>query len=282
MPASSTLDCDLLLGLIGDAIAQSRSPALHVAAGRQAGLHVRYDRLVPGQLGQNFETVLAGAQAAGYRGVNITYPYKERVLPLVRLSDPVLESIGAVNTVTFDAAGPQGHNTDYTGFKAAYRNAFGATSPGSVYLLGTGGVGRAIAFGLADLGAEELILMDMDPGKAAALAHDLKTAFPDLRIATECEDTQPLDGLINCTPVGMDGKPGNPMPAWAIGAASWAFDAVYTPKDTEFLTEAAARGLTTLSGWELFFYQGLHAWTIFSGHRADAARLRSELLGADA
>jgi shikimate dehydrogenase len=265
--------------LIGDAIGRSQSPRLHVAAGRQAGLIVRYDRLVPALLGQDFETVFAGARSAGYRGVNVTYPYKERVVSMVRLADPVLEKIGAVNTVTFEAKGPLGHNTDYTGFKSAFRGAFGQALPGTVLLVGAGGVGRAIAFGLADLGAKALILMDTDKGKADALAGDLGRAFPALDLATDCGTDQPLDGVVNATPVGMDGKPGNPIPDWAIGGAAWAFDAVYTPKDTEFLTAASARGLKILSGWDLFFHQGLDAWEIFSGLRADEKRLKAELTG---
>jgi shikimate dehydrogenase len=268
---------DLLLGLIGDAIGRSQSPRLHVAAGRQAMLTVRYDRLIPALMGQAFETVFANVRSAGYRGVNITYPYKERVTSLVRLDDPVLRAIGAVNTVTFEADGPLGHNTDYTGFKSAFRGAFGQANPGVVLVVGTGGVGRAIAFGLADLGAEALILLDTDNSKADALARDLRRAFPALGLATDCGADQRLDGVVNATPVGMDGKPGNPVPDWAIGTASWAFDAVYTPRNTEFLTAAAAHGLGVLSGWELFFHQGLDAWTIFSGHRADVAELRAEL-----
>jgi shikimate dehydrogenase len=241
---------------------------------------VRYDRLIPALMGQGFETVFANVRTGGYRGVNITYPYKERVTSMVRLAEPVLQAIGAVNTVTFEADGPLGHNTDYTGFKSAFRGTFGQARPGVVLLVGTGGVGRAIAFGLADLGAEALILLDNDTTKSHALARDLGRAFPALRLATDCGADQPLDGVVNATPIGMDGKPGNPIPDWAIRTATWAFDAVYTPRDTEFLTTAAERGLEVLSGWELFFHQGLDAWTIFSGQRADLADLRAELTGA--
>lgn len=279
--AASGDACDLQLGLIGDAIARSRSPALHVAAGRHAGLNVRYDRLVPALLQRDFETVFKEVQTAGYRGVNITYPYKEQVAPMVQLADPVLAAIGAVNTVTFETDGPHGHNTDYTGFKAAYRIALGDGRPGPVLMLGAGGVGRAIAFGLADLGAETLILQDVDCAKAEGLARDLRTAFPAQRVLTEIDTDATLDGLINCTPIGMDGKPGNPMPGWAIARANWAFDAVYTPKDTAFLRAAEAQGLRILSGWELFFHQGLHAWAIFSGNNADAGRLRADLLTSE-
>lgn len=276
--ASTASRPDLLLGLIGDAIDRSQSPMLHVAAGRRAGLNVRYDRLIPALRGQDFETVFAEVASAGYRGVNVTYPYKERVYSMVLLDDPVLRAIGAVNTVTFEAGGPRGHNTDYTGFKSAFHGAFGRTRPGIVLLIGAGGVGRAIAFGLADLGADALILTDVDRAKADALADDLHRVFPALRVTTDCSMDQCFDGVVNATPVGMDGKPGNPIPDWAIGKATWAFDAVYTPRDTAFLTAAAARGLKVLSGWELFFHQGLDAWTIFSGRPVDAARLRAELL----
>lgn len=116
---------DLHLGLIGDNIARSRSPLLHRLAGAQHGLAVRYDRLVPPELGQAFAEVLAGCAAGGFRGINVTYPYKERAADLVRIDDPLVAAIRAVNTVIFHPDGPQGHNTDHSGFMAAYRAARG-------------------------------------------------------------------------------------------------------------------------------------------------------------
>ena len=85
-------------------------------------------------------------------------------------------------------------------------------------------------------------------------------------------------GLINCTPVGMVGYGGTPLPRAAMAGAEWAFDAVYTPTDTEFLTDAAAEGIAIISGWELFFYQGVHAWALFAGLPLDEVALRAELL----
>ena len=95
------------VGLIGDNIALSRSPRLHEVAGPLIGLEVRYDRLVPRDLGQSFEAVFEMARASGYRGLNITYPYKERVVPLVVIPDPRVAGLGAVNTVVFGRTGPQ-------------------------------------------------------------------------------------------------------------------------------------------------------------------------------
>ena len=85
------------------------------------------------------------------------------------------------------------------------------------------------------------------------------------------------DGLVNCTPVGMVGYEGTPLPPQLMGGASWAFDAVYTPRDTEFLGDAARAGLDVISGYELFFHQGVHAWKRFDGRDLDEERLRREL-----
>ena len=133
------------LGLIGDNIAASSSPALHRLAGQLSGLTVTYDLLRPADLNRSFEEVLAWAESSGYRGLNITYPYKERVVAHLDVPDPAVRAVGACNTVLFGAGRPVGWNTDYSGFMAAYRHRFGDKPPGRVAMAGTGGVGRAIA-----------------------------------------------------------------------------------------------------------------------------------------
>ncbi|MGP9789947.1 shikimate dehydrogenase family protein [Roseinatronobacter sp. NSM] len=273
---------DLLLGLIGDNIAASRSPLLHVLAGRQNALRVQYDRLVPALLGKDFASVFADAAAGGYRGVNVTYPYKEQVVARVTVPDPLVRAVGAVNTVIFEPDGPVGHNTDYSGFMAAYRGLRGDAPVGAVLMIGTGGVGRAVAFGLVALGVRDLRLVDRDRSKADALAADLRQAAPGV-VVQVADDAQQgaagAQGVVNCTPVGMVGHDGTPLARSAMAGAEWAFDAVYTPADTQFLTDAQAQGAQVLSGWELFFWQGVHAWALFSGGRAlDLPQLRADLL----
>jgi shikimate dehydrogenase len=266
----------LRLGLIGDNIAKSQSPRLHERAGRQIGWNVTYDRLVPKELGLDFDATFAHA-AAHYRGVNITYPYKERVAKKVSIPDPLVAAIGAVNTVLFEPSGPQGYNTDYTGFMAAYRRIRGAEKPGRVLLLGTGGVGRAIAFGLLALEADEIRLVDADLGKAETLAEALQLARPHLKVrcgASVLEFTGDSDGIANGTPLGMVGIGGTPVPQEALHHAAWVFDAVYTPVETPFLIDAAAQGIQIISGYELFFGQGVDAFRHFSGIDIDEAQLR--------
>ena len=269
----------LRLGLIGDNIRASRSPLLHRVAGEMLGLPTIYDSLIPADLGQGFDAVFADC-ARHYRGINVTYPYKEIAARKVTVEDPLVRGIGAVNTVLFEADGPKGHNTDYTGFRAAYARLRGAARPGTVLMIGTGGVGRAVGFGLAGLGAAALRLVDRDPAKAEALATALRTAAPGMTVEVHADAAAAAigsDGLINCTPVGMEGHPGTPLARAAMAGAGWAFDAVYTPEQTRFLTEAGAEGLQILSGWELYFHQGVHASRLFTGRSLDEDALRARL-----
>jgi shikimate dehydrogenase len=284
-PEAAAEDVDLRLGLIGDNIAQSKAQLLHETAGRLAGLKVRYDRLVPREQALDFDALFARCAADGYRGLNITYPYKEVAAQRVAIDDPLVRAMGAVNTVTFDPEGAHGFNTDYSGFIGAYRQVLGARRAGRVWMIGAGGVGKAVAFGLLTLGLEALSVVDLDDAKAADLARRLRDAAPDLPVTLARDPAAlvgPADGIVNCTPVGMVGYEGTPLPRAAMGGAAWAFDAVYTPLETQFLRDAAAEGLAVIGGYELFFHQGVDAWQIFSGRAADAALLRRSLADAGA
>ena len=273
------------LGLIGDNIARSRSPLLHELAGSLIGVPVRYDRLIPRDLDRAFEDVFADARNAGYRGLNVTYPYKERVVPLLTVPDPRVGRLGAINTVLFAADGPQGHNTDWSGFIAGYRRVRGDDPAGAVCMMGAGGVGKAVAFGLLELGLTELRLVERDLPKAEALAAAVRAAGRDVTVTVTgnaTEGSAGADGLVNCTPVGMVGYDGTPLPRALMNGASWVFDAVYTPIDTQFLRDASAEGMQVISGEELFFYQGLHAFSIFHGRDLPEADLRRSLAEAGA
>ena len=280
MPDSSTCKRRLRLGLIGDNIAASQAPGFHCLAGVQSGIDVTYDRLVPSRMEMDFDTLFAHCASSGLHGINVTYPYKERVVRHVDIPEPIVASIGAVNTVLFGPGRPRGYNTDHSGFIATYRSIRQSRRPGKVILVGTGGVGRAVSFGLLSLGAEEICLLDQDVGKATHLAADLQSAATDCRITVSQDaavSARGADGFINCTPVGMVGYEGTPLPASLLRGGSWAFDAVYTPVETRFLSDAAAAGLEIISGYELFFNQAVDAWKLFAGAPLDSARMRQEL-----
>lgn len=269
------------LALIGDNIGASRAPDLHRACAEIAGLELRYDLLIPPALGKDFDAVFAEA-ARTCDGVNVTLPYKERVVPKVRISDPVVARIGAVNTVLFGPEGPRGYNTDHSGFIVAYRAAFGAMRPGHAVMIGAGGAGKAVAFGLVALGAERITVIDTDQARAEALALAVTEAGQGATkgAAGDISAVAVADGVINCTPLGMHGYAGSPVPEGCFPKGVWAFDAVYTPVETPFRAQALAAGARFLSGWELFFHQGIDAFEIFTGRPpGDIVRLRAMLGG---
>ena len=271
----------LKLGLIGGNIAASRAPDLHRLAGEIAGREVTYDRLVPDAMGLSFDDVFSQCEKTGYHGINVTYPYKELAAKKVTVSEPLVRAMGAVNTVLFDGEKPSGYNTDYSGFIAAFRNQFGEMVPGRTTLVGAGGAGRAIAFGLVALGVSKLCIVEQDRVRAEGLSNDLLSVAPtlELSIGTDVATcARDADGVVNCTPVGMVGHEGTAIPSEALGGQKWVFDAVYTPVDTQFLQDAKAAGIPQLSGYELFFFQGIQAFRLFSGVNVVQSELRSRLL----
>ena len=268
--------------MIGAGIGKSSAPRLHRLAGGLSGIEVTYDliQLAAGSSLGSFEQALSECRAKGYAGVNVTHPFKEGAARLVEVASEQVRRLGAINTVRFEPdRGPQGFNTDYTGFKRAFETRFPGDRPGVVAIAGAGGVGRAIAFGLVDLYAEEIRLFDPDRSKSATLATALQTQT-DVRVAladTLAQACAGTDGLVNATPIGMHQYPGTPFPRELIGKQRWAFDAIYTPRDTPFMLDAAAAGLQVLEGYELFFYQGVDAFAIFTGVGVDEAALREAL-----
>lgn len=267
------------LGLVGDNIAASRAPDLHHAAARLCGIDVTYERLVPKDLGLTFDQVIGRAKVDGLRGLNITYPYKEQILKFATVEDPAVKAIGACNTILFDER-TIGLNTDYTGFIAAFKNRFNDISPGTVALAGSGGAGKAIAFALTALGATSLRLFDIDAQKAHALATALQKTHPALFVRVEpilAQACEGADGLVNSTPMGMVGYGGNAFADISLAGRKWVFDAVYTPLETPFLKKAKVAGVDILGGYELFLYQGVHAFELFTGRPVDAAALRQAL-----
>jgi shikimate dehydrogenase len=272
------------LGLIGDNITRSQSPRLHMEAGKLCGFDVTYERLIPLDLGLTFAAVFDRCSSNDFRGINVTYPYKEEVVARADVPDPLTVRIGACNTILFTSGRPQGYNTDCSGFVAAFRSTFGSTSPGIVAMAGAGGVGKAIAFALAQLGTSELRIYDTDANKAERLASILSNAGTTMKTGRSNsieEATAGADGLVNCTPIGMSGHPGTAVPRQHVRGASWAFDAVYTPVETEFLRIASDVGLTIMSGWELFFHQGIDAFRRFTGVEVDPIALRRILRTCD-
>ena len=269
---------EIKLGLLGNGIGRSRAKSLHELIGELYGISVRY---TPMDLGQKANVSIGDelirCRDEGYRGVNITHPYKRDAFKFVSVLPGFPPGLTSVNTVLFESGRLTADNTDYSGFCRAFTVHFGREQkPGRVMMLGSGGVGLAIAYGLQNLGASELVIYDKNTQAAESLIENLRGTVLSARIADSADlvdEMRCADGLVNATPIGMFQYPGNPFPAEGFGNQRWAFDAVYTPENTEFLKQCRARGMDTVSGFKLFLYQGLDAFNRFTQIEVDADKV---------
>src|SRR6185312_837126 len=191
-----------LTGLIGAPIAQSAAPAMHRQAADALGVRLHYQLIeVAGADREALRALLDGVRRLGFSGINVTFPYKEAVIPLLDELSPSANAIGAVNTIIVTQGRLVGHNTDTTGFERAVQNLPPAFLRGPVALIGAGGVGKAIAFALSRMAVEELRIFDADRAKAEQLARQLRHR-QGVRRADGVEDAlRGAAGLVNATPV---------------------------------------------------------------------------------
>ena len=273
----------MLVGLIGINIGQSLAPALHEDAFAAAGMTGHY-HLMDGETPRkrSLPDLLAAVRHAGFGGVNVTFPFKEAVIPLLDEVSAEAREIGAVNTVVIDAEGrTSGHNTDRSGFRTAFIEAFGndAARGKPVLLLGAGGAGRAVAFALKDLGAAPIRIFDRDVTRARNLCADLGCGealdAPEPAAASTA-------GIVNATPIGMLGHPGLPMTPDVLRAGQFVADVIYTPLETDFVQAAKARGARTMGGAGMCVHQAVDAFRHFTGKTPDIARMKRTFAAAAA
>jgi shikimate dehydrogenase len=268
----------VLIGLIGANIMGSLSPALFADALAAAGVDGFYhlmdvDRLPGRSLGQ----LLNSIQAAGFSGTNITYPFKQDVMPLLDDIDPQAAQVGAVNTVAIAPDGrTTGYNFDRPGFRRSFEESLGQDSAkgAAVVQVGAGGAGRAVAFAMMDLGVGLLTIHDLDAARANTLRTDLAVHYgaSRCRIASNLEgEIAAADGVVNATQIGMRGFPGNPVPVSALKATHWAADVIYTPIQTAFLEAAATKGARVLNGGGMCVHQAIEALRLLTGIEPDVA-----------
>jgi shikimate dehydrogenase len=278
-------DRGLLVGLIGSGIGPSLSPALHMREARELGLRYRYERLDLDELGRPPEAIgemVRQARAAGYRGLNITHPCKQLVIPHLDALDPAAAAIGAVNTVVFDEGGAIGHNTDWTGFRDGLRDGLPDARLDRVVLIGAGGAGAAAGHALLSIGAGTVDILDVDAARATRLASELAGRFGEGRATGGGTSElgarmQAADGLVHATPTGMSDHPGLPVPPPLLRPELWVAEIVYRPLDTELLRAARAAGCATLDGGGMAVHQAAEAFRLFTGRDADAVRMRKHL-----
>lgn len=267
-----------LCGLIGARIQGSRSPALHQAEARAQGLALTYKLIDLDVLGVGVEALprlLDDAMREGYCGLNITFPCKQAVMPLLQGVSEEARAIGAVNTIVIAAGKRTGYNTDGPGWAWGFRRALPDADLARVVLLGAGGAGSACADAVLRLGARELVIVDREPARAGDLARRMN-AIHGHRCSPAAEIEAALrgaSGLIHATPTGMTGMPGMPLQASLLSPRLWVSDIVYVPLETELLKAARRAGCRIMDGGQMNVGQALGGFRLFTGRDADPARM---------
>ena len=271
----------MLVGLIGANIQKSLSPALFEEACVARGILGHYHLMDMDQLsGRSLADLLHAARVVGFKGVNITYPCKEAVIPLLDGLSPEARQIGAVNTVAIGTDGrTTGYNTDRIGFRRAFEQQLGAelVAGKAAMLVGAGGAGRAAAFALFDIGLRTLRVNDKDVEQARALVQTLAGVFGVERAQLEMDPSGALSavgGVVNATPVGMLGIPGNPIPLDPIAATHWVADVIYTPLETRLIKTARSKGARVMGGAGMCVRQAAETFKLFTGLTADVGRMQ--------
>lgn len=273
-------------GLIGRSILSSRSPWLHEQEAKAQGLELSYELFDFNQRGLAdgaLPAFLKGLAADGYAGVNITYPFKQIVIPILDFLSPSATLVGAVNTVEMRDGVLTGHNTDMEGFRESVRAGVGDLGGQTVLLMGAGGAGAAVASALLDCGAAVVRIADENGERATALAQRLSDLFGDGRaVASDMGglSTADIQGIVNATPMGMAAHPGLPLDPDLIEARHWVADIVYFPLETELLRVARQKGCHTLDGSGMVIAQAARAFAIITGHAADIDRMKQSFLQA--
>ncbi|MFW3896116.1 shikimate dehydrogenase [Pseudomonas bharatica] len=269
----------ILAGLIGAGIQASRTPALHEHEGAAQGLTYLYRLIDLDQLKLDstaLEELLTAAQYMGYTGLNITFPCKQAILPLLDDLSPEARGIGAVNTVVLKDGRRIGHNTDCLGFAEGFRRGLTDVSRRRVVQMGAGGAGAAVAHALLSEGVEQLIIFDVESQRAQALVDNLNQHFDGTRARVGHDLDSAMNsacGLVNTTPMGMAKLPGMPVPKALLRADLWVAEIVYFPLETELLKEARALGCRTLNGATMAVYQAVKAFELFTGITPDPLRM---------
>ncbi len=256
-----------IYGILGYPVRHSFSPAMHNAAFQAIGLGAEYKLFE--KKPEEVEGFIKSLSAEGIFGLNVTIPYKEKVLSLVTLDKEsfYLRQIKAINTVVREGDILKGFNTDIPGFQRHLKENIDPVNK-KVALLGAGGAARAVLYVLAKSAAKEISVYDIDKNKTRDILAMIKGLFPAIIInsvdSVEQLDIKNKDLLINATPIGMKETDNCLINEDMMHRNLFVYDLIYNPSETKLLTLAKKAGAKTSNGLKMLLYQGmlsLKHWT---------------------
>jgi 3-dehydroquinate dehydratase/shikimate dehydrogenase len=254
-----------VFGVIGNPISHSLSPMIQNKGFAGLGIDAVYLPF----LVDDPAAFMAAADLLGVRGLSVTIPHKQAVIPLLARRDPLVEAAGACNTLTRarETGGWAGTNTDIEGFLSPLRAAFDGTIPSSLAatVLGAGGAARGVVSALSSLGARILVLnRDVERAQALASVFDARWSSLDEAGARLMPDFRDL--VVQTTSVGMEPAAGSdPLPEYRFSGREAVYDLVYRPAETRFLRRAREAGCRTISGERMLLAQAFLQFKLFTG-----------------
>lgn len=256
-------DEKLALGILGSTLKHSLSPQIQAEAIKFAGLDAEYEKYEV--LEENFEDEIRPL-LANLHGLNVTIPYKERVLNYINKVDKLAKRIGAVNTIKVNRGGLiEGYNTDYYGFQESLK---GIDLKGkNATILGSGGAARAVIIALEDMGVAKIDVRVRNVDKVVNNLPRVDASELNVNLFNRESDTSEIDILINATPVGQ-GRLANEMPVTerqieVLKSTAVVYDLIYS--DTLLIQKAKERALKSINGAEMLVLQAAQSFSIWSG-----------------
>lgn len=250
-------------GVAGDPISHSLSPVMMNAAFRRETVNAVF----LGLHAKNIEDLLSCVNDIPIRGMSITMPFKEAIVPLLSNSDPLTKQIGACNTVVRSQDGKlYGFNTDVAGIVGPLEQRM-SLSGKRILVIGAGGAARAAVFALKARNAE-VFVVNRTPERAQSLARQAKAKAVKRADLVKTS----FDVIINATPIGMNGNRQSPLEEKELNC-QYLFDLVYNPAETKLVKMAKAKGLQTIPGLEMFVHQGARQFEIWTGKPAPVAEM---------
>ena len=270
-------------GIIGNPVGHSLSPLVHNRAFAEQELNAVY---VPFQIEDtDVDDLIRLAPELGLYGLSVTIPHKVAVINHLTKADPAVDKIGACNTVVFRQAGERiGYNTDYIAAIAGIELAYGgnildeesALKNEKALVLGSGGAGKALAYGLVQRGAM-VTVTDIDSERAVELSKHLGCDY----VKWEMRESMRVDIVVNCTPLGMyPNVDETPYSKASLRSGMLVFDAVYNPEHTLLIKTAREKECKVVTGVEMFVGQACYQFKLFTGQKTSASKMRAILKDA--
>ncbi len=271
-----------VLCVIGHPIEHSMSPIMHNAALKDLSLDYVYVafNIPPNDL----KKAVLGFKMFNIKGINVTIPYKENIIPYLDEIDPLAEKIGAVNTIKNEGKYLIGKNTDASGAKKALLDAGCEISGKKALILGAGGAAKAVSFAISE-DLDALYIANRTEKRSIKLAKDLtnKTAIKaigkNMSINTLKNLLDEVDILINTTPLGMyPDIEESPISEEMLRNDLFVFDIVYNPLETRLIKEASKIGCKTLGGLDMFVNQGALAFEWWTGKKPNLNLMKEKVV----